>query len=221
MRRRRAAAPPADAPTPPAKTAVRAVDPVVATPEAATPKLNLPTKLSPPKSQQRAVAKTDTTAPNADASATPSAPLQLVAPAEAGAARRSTEAAGQTPRPPMRRAGAGAGRAEGRAGRADCRGAGGRRRRLGGAARRAALRSRRATARLPELKKKYAEALGDSALSIRQAEVKGEAIYRVRVSGLSKRDAERVARQAEGGRQRLLHRQGLSLSVLETASSRR
>ena len=74
-----AAAPAPDVvPTPPVKTAVRAVDPIVATPEAATPKLDLPTKLS-PKSQQRVVAKTDTTAPNADASATPSAPLQLVA----------------------------------------------------------------------------------------------------------------------------------------------
>ena len=106
-----AAAPAPDVvPTPPVKTAVRAVDPVVATPEAATPKLDLPTKLS-PKSQQRVVAKTDTTAPNADASATPSAPLQLVASpkpgkpakpapktvAEASAADRSPPAAAAAP----------------------------------------------------------------------------------------------------------------------------
>ena len=179
------ATPPADAPTPPAKTAVRAVDPVVATPEAATPKLNLPTKLSPPKSQQRAVAKTDTTAPNGDASATPSAPLQLVAPAKPAPktidAAASADATGAlaSAAPPAPRA------APVEPTAAPAAGSGGWAVQL--AAPRSAADARSAIARLT---KKYGEALGDSELSFHQAEVRGEAIYRVRVSGLSKREAE-------------------------------
>ena len=203
------AAPPAAAPapdvvpTPPVKVAVRAVDPVVATPEAATPKLDLPTKLS-PKSQQRVVAKTDTTAPNADASATPSAPLQLVASpkpgkpakpapktvAEAAAADSppadAAPAAAAAPASPrQRRPFGGAAAAEG----------GG-----GWAVQLAAPRSEAdAQSAVAKLKSKYADALGDSALSIHQADVKGETIYRVRVSGLSKADAGALCSKLKAG----------------------
>ena len=198
------AAPPATAPnvvpTPPAKVAVRAVDPVVATPEAATPKLDLPTKLS-PKSQQRVIAKTDTTAPNADASATPSAPLQLVASpkpkpvkpapktvAEASVADSPTAAAAPivTASAPIAPAAVTApAAAEG----------GG-----GWAVQLSAPRSEAdAHSAVAKLKSKYADALGDSALSIHQADVKGQTIYRVRVSGLSRADAGALCSKLKAG----------------------
>ncbi len=193
-------------PTPPVKTAVRAVDPIVATPEAATPKLDLPTKLS-PKSQQRVVAKTDTTAPNADASATPSAPLQLVAspkpvkpakpapktvaeasaadspPADAAPAAAAPTVAAATAPPAA--APAAATTAEG-----------------GGewAVQLAAPRSEAdAQSAIAKLKGKYADALGDSALSIHQADVKGQTIYRVRVSGLTRADAGALCSKLKAG----------------------
>jgi hypothetical protein len=196
-----AAAPAPDiVPTPPAKVAVRAVNPVVATPEAATPKLDLPTKLS-PKSQQRVIAKTDTTAPNADASATPSAPLQLVASpkpkpvkpapktvAEASVADSPTAAAAPivTASAPIAPAAVTApAAAEG----------GG-----GWAVQLAAPRSEAdAHSAVTKLKSKYADALGDSALSIHQADVKGETIYRVRVSGLSRADAGALCSKLKAG----------------------
>jgi hypothetical protein len=193
-------------PTPPVKTAVRAVDPIVATPEAATPKLDLPTKLS-PKSQQRVVAKTDTTAPNADASATPSAPLQLVAspkpvkpakpapktvaeasaadspPADAAPAAAAPTVAAATAPPAAAPAAATA--AEG-----------------GGewAVQLSAPRSEAdARSAIAKLKGKYADALGDSALSIHQADVKGQTIYRVRVSGLTRADAGALCSKLKAG----------------------
>ena len=181
-------------PTPPAKTAVRAVDPIVATPEAATPKLDLPTKLS-PKSQQRVVAKTDTTAPNADASATPSAPLQLVAPKPAKPAKpaptTASEAAAAEPPPADAAPAAVASAAEPPAA---AEGGG------GWAVQLAAPRSEAdAKSAVAKLKSKYADALGDSALSIHQADVKGQTIYRVRVSGLSKTDAGALCSKLKAG----------------------
>ena len=192
------AAAPDVVPTPPAKTAVRALDTVVATPEAATPKLDLPTKLS-PKSQQRIVAKTDTTAPNADASATPSAPLQLVAPpkpskpakpapnvvAEAPAAVSPPAGAAPAAAAPTAPPAAAPAAAEG-----------------GGewAVQLAAPRSEAdAQSAIAKLKGKYADALGDSALSIHQADVKGQTIYRVRVSGLSRSDAGALCSKLKAG----------------------
>jgi len=190
-----AAAPPPDAaPAPPVKVAVRAIDPGVATPEAATPKLDLPTKLSPPKPQPRVVAKTDTTAPNGDASATPSAPLQLASPPKpAKPAKPSADAlapavvaapAEAAPAAPAAVAAA-APATEG-----------------GGewAVQLSAPRSEAdAQSAIARLKKKYADELGDSALTVHQAEVKGETIYRVRVSGLSKSDASALCSKLKAG----------------------
>jgi hypothetical protein len=178
-----AAASPDAAPTPPAKVAVRAIDPVVATPEAATPKLDLPTKLS-PKSQQRAVAKTDTTAPDADSSATPSAPMQLVSPprpvkraADASAAPAPAGDGAAAPAaadaPAVVAAAEPSAETDGE-----------------WAVQLAAPRSEAdARSAIAKFKKKYADELGDNALTIHQAEVKGAAIFRVRVSRLSKSDA--------------------------------
>jgi cell division septation protein DedD len=170
--------------TPPVKTAVRAVASVVATPEAATPKLELPTKLS-PKSQQRVVAKTDTTAPNADASATPSAPLQLVAPPKPAKPAPMTVGEASAPDSPPAAAPAPAVAAEG-----------------GGewAVQLAAPHSEAdAQSAIAKLKGKYADALGDSALTIHQADVKGQTIYRVRVSGLSRSDAGALCSKLKAG----------------------
>jgi hypothetical protein len=194
-----AAAPAPDVvPTPPAKVAVRAVDPVVATPEAATPKLDLPTKLS-PKSQQRVVAKTDTTAPNADASATPSAPLQLVASPKpskpAKPAPKTIAEASVADSPPADAAPPAAAEAPNAAEPAAAAEGGG-----AWAVQLAAPRSESdAKSAIAKLKSKYAAALGDSALSIHQADVKGETIYRVRVSGLSRADAGSLCSKLKAG----------------------
>lgn len=202
-----AAAPAPDVvPTPPVKTAVRAVDPIVATPEAATPKLDLPTKLS-PKSQQRVVAKTDTTAPNADASATPSAPLQLVAPPKPGKpakpAPKTVAEASAADLPPADAAPAAAAPAPTaaapavQAATAPAAAAEG-----GGewAVQLAAPRSEAdAQSAIVKFKSKYADALGNSALTIHQADVKGQTIYRVRVSGLSRNDAGALCSKLKAG----------------------
>jgi len=198
-----AAAPAPDVvPTPPVKTAARAVDPIVATPEAATPKLDLPTKLS-PKSQQRVVAKTDTTAPNADASATPSAPLQLAAspkpgkPAKPAPKTVAEASAADSPPADAAPAAAAAPAVAAPAATAPPAAAEG-----GGewAVQLAAPRSEAdAQSAIAKLKSKYADALGDSALSIHHADVKGQTIYRVRVSGLSRNDAGALCTKLKAG----------------------
>jgi hypothetical protein len=185
-------------PTPPAKTAARAVDAIVATPEAATPKLDLPTKLS-PKSQQRVVAKTDTTAPNADASATPSAPLQLVGPPKpskpAKPAPKTIAEAADADSPPADAAPAAVAPAAVAPAAAPAAEGGGE-----WAVQLAAPRSEAdAQSVIARLKSKYADALGDSALSVHQADVKGQTIYRVRVSGLSKSDASALCSKLKAG----------------------
>jgi hypothetical protein len=209
-----AAAPAPDiVPTPPAKVAVRAVNPVVATPEAATPKLDLPTKLS-PKSQQRVVAKTDTTAPNADASATPSAPLQLVASPKPSKppklAPKTVAEASVADSPPADAAppggaaapNAGAPPSSVQAAIAPLAAAPVAAAEGGGdwAVQLAAPRSEAdAKGAIAKLKSKYSAALGDSTLSIHQADVKGETIYRVRVSGLSRADASSLCSKLKAG----------------------
>ncbi len=50
-----------------------------------------------------------------------------------------------------------------------------------------------------KFKSKYADALGDSALTIHQADVKGQTIYRVRVSGLSRNDAGALCSKLKAG----------------------
>ena len=184
-------------PTPPVKTAVRALETVVATPEAATPKLDLPTKLS-PKSQQRVVAKTDTTAPNADASATP--PLQLAASPKPGKpakpAPKTVAEATAADSPPADAAAPAVAAPASAAPAAPAATEGG----GGWAVQLAAPRSEAdARSAVAKLKGKYADALGDSALSIHQADVKGETIYRVRVSGLSKADAGALCSKLKAG----------------------
>ena len=150
----------AAAPTPakPDKRAVAATDG-----EPASPAVALPTKLSPPKSSARVVAKTDTTAPpDAGAGPVPVAPKPKKpkpTPA-ADAAPKADEA--DTPAV-----------ASG-----------------GYAVQFAAPRSSgEAKGVLKKLQDRYADALGGASLGVRKADRDGETIYRVRAGGLSKSDA--------------------------------
>jgi cell division septation protein DedD len=54
---------------------------------------------------------------------------------------------------------------------------------------------------IARLKSKYAAALGDAGLAVRQAEVKGQTIYRVRADGLSREEASALCAKlkASGG----------------------
>jgi hypothetical protein len=183
-------------PAPAAQGAARAVDtaPVGTTAapaagEPATPKLDLPTKLS-PKSSARVVAKTDTTAPAAATDATPTAPLPLAAPAAAAKAAKT---------PPAKAAPvvADAPAAPAAAAASEPAAAGG-----GWAVQFAAPRSQAdAQSAIARLKSKYAAALGYANLVVREAEVKGETIYRVRADGLSREDASALCAKlkASGG----------------------
>jgi hypothetical protein len=170
-------------PAPSPQSAPRAIDeaPVgvaVAAGEPATPKVDLPTKLS-PKSSARVVAKTDTTAPAAATDTTPNAPLQL------GAAARATKATKTPPAkaaPVVASAAAEAAAAPAQAAASEPATAGG-----DWAVQLAAPRSEAdAQNAISRLKSKYSAQLGDADLVVRQAEVKGETIYRVRAGGLSK-----------------------------------
>ena len=177
---------PSPAPTPVAKTVDRVADNSAAPPavasEPATPKLDLPTKLS-PKSTAR-VAKTDTTAPASATNTTPNAPLQI------GAATRSIA---NKPAPTNDAQVADAGDAAAAADHAK-----------GGewAVQLAAPRSEAdAQSAISRLKNKYSDALGDAELGIHKADVKGETIYRVRAGGLSKASAAALCSKlkASGG----------------------
>jgi hypothetical protein len=178
--------PPASAPS--AKMIARVADNSnsigEAAPEPATPKVDLPTKLSPPKSAARVIAtKTDTTAPAAATETTPNEPLQL----------------GSVTRPKPAKAPAGvevASAAPVEAPAAETPAAG------GWAVQFAAPRSEAdAQKAISRLKSKYADALGDAELGVRSADVKGETIYRVRAGGLAKADAAALCSKvkASGG----------------------
>ncbi len=183
-------APPNPAPTPPAKSTARALDATVAAPDAATPKLDIPTKLAPPKSAARVVAKTDTTAPADATDTTPSAPLQLSAqkpnkPAAAAPPQTVAMAAPTDVSAPMVSSAP-----------ADAAAAGDG---LWGVQLAAPHSEADAKSAINRLKSKYADALGDSELGVHEADVKGQTIYRVRVTGLSKGDAGALCAKLKAG----------------------
>ncbi|MGO4870656.1 MAG: SPOR domain-containing protein [Roseiarcus sp.] len=184
------------APAPPAQPATRGIDNLQAQTDAAaagepaTPKVDLPTKLS-PKSSARVVAKTDTTAPADATDTTPTAPLQLGAPvrpskvakappAKAPAVVAADDSADAPPADVTEPAAASGDWA------------------VQFAAPRSEADAKSAIARL---KNKYADALGDTEIGVRKADVKGEAIYRVRANGLSKAEAAALCAKfkASGG----------------------
>ena len=142
--------------------------------QASSPQLELPTKLSPPKSSARVVvAKTDTTAPGGAAEAAgetapakPEKPVKIKtqeAAAEPDAAEPATASSGNW------------------------------------AVQLAAPRSEaEAKGVVSKLNEKYASALGGSALGVHKATVNGDTIYRVRVTGLSKADAASLCARIKG-----------------------
>ena len=181
---------PPSPPAPAAKSATRVADnsaagtAAAAAAEPATPKLDLPTKLSPPKSSARVVAKTDTTAPAAATDTTPNAPLQLGPPARPSKAAKAPPAKAATM---VADADAAVVPAPAQPAATEPVGA-----EAGGdwAVQLAAPRSEAdAKSAISRLKSKYSAELGDAELAVRQADVKGETIYRVRAGGLSKVDA--------------------------------
>lgn len=160
-------------PPPPARPAAKAT----AVAEPSTPKIDLPTKLSGKSSARVVVGKTDTTGP-ADA---PGEPVQLGATSKPEKpAKVKTQQAAAEPAAP-----AAAEPAEAASG--------------GWAVQLAAPRSEaEAKAVAAKLNQKYASALGGAALGVHKASSKGETVYRVRVSGLSKAEAASLCARVKG-----------------------
>ncbi len=188
---------PPSPPAPTAKSATRVADnsaaAAAAAAEPATPKLDLPTKLSPPKSSARVVAKTDTTAPADATDTTPNAPLQLGStarpskPTKTPAPKAATTLADAAPTD--------AAPAPARSAAMEPAGAGD-----GWAVQFAAPRSEADAQRaISRLKSKYSSELGDAELGVHKADVNGQTIYRVRAGGLSKADAAALCAKLKAG----------------------
>src|SRR5271170_1145389 len=157
--------------------------------EPSTPKLELPTKLSPKSSARVVVAKTDTTAPDANAQ-TPSEPAQ------AGSLFKPVEKAAKKPKPDKNVAEATGTAATPEAPPVDATPATA----SGGwAVQLAAPRSEaEAKSEAARLTGKYGADLNGSAIGVHKAVVNGETIYRLRVVGLSKADAAALCARLKG-----------------------
>jgi cell division septation protein DedD len=153
-----------------------------------TPKIELPTKLSPPKSAARvAVGKTDTTAPGGTAQAM-AGPAQTDVPPKsekaakkpkAGQVADATETTGSIAQPPVD---ATAATTSG-----------------GWSVQLAAPKSEaEAQSTMTRLSSKYAAELNGSPIGVHKAQVNGDTIYRLRVSGLTKADAAALCARLKG-----------------------
>jgi cell division septation protein DedD len=153
-----------------------------------TPKIELPTKLSPPKSAARvAVGKTDTTAPGGTAQAT-AEPAQTDVPPKSDRAGKkpktgqvadATETTGSIAQPPVD---ATAATTSG-----------------GWSVQLAAPKSEaEAQSTMTRLNSKYAAELNGSPIGVHKAQVNGDTIYRLRVSGLTKADAAALCARLKG-----------------------
>ena len=152
-----------------------------------TPKIELPTKLSPPKSAARvAVGKTDTTAPDGTAqippgeaqNSAPAKPDKAAKKPKAGQVVDATETTGAIAPPvdatPATTSG-------------------------GWSVQLAAPKSEaEAKSTAAKLTSKYGAELNGSQIGVHKAEVKGETIYRLRVSGLTKADAAAMCARLKG-----------------------
>ena len=189
------AAPPESTTKPFAASAPKTDAPAVAEPS--TPKLELPTKLSPKSSARVVVAKTDTTAPEANAQ-TPSEPAQT------GTQGKPVEKAAKKPKPERNVAEA-TGTAAPEAPPVDATAATA----SGGwAVQLAAPRSEpEAKSEIARLTGKYGAELNGSPIGVHKAVVNGETIYRLRVVGLTKADAAALCARLKGEGGRVLHRQ--------------
>jgi SPOR domain len=177
---------PAEAPTKPApKTASDATG--VAQPS--TPKIDLPTKLSPKSSARAAVGKTDTTAPVATAQ-TPTNELTQ----NGASAKPEKTATAKKPKPGQvadatETTGAIATPVDATAATASG----------GWSVQLAAPKSEaEAKSKLTQLTSKYSSELNGSPIGVHKATVNGETIYRLRVSGLTKADAAALCARLKG-----------------------
>ena len=174
---------PAEAPSAPApKTASDAG--AVAQPS--TPKIELPTKLSPKSSARVAVGKTDTTAPDGTAQIPPGEAQNGAAAKPEKAAKKpkpaevadATETTGAIAPPVDATAATTSG---------------------GWSVQLAAPKSEaEAKSALARLNSKYSAELNGSPIGVHKAEVHGETIYRLRVSGLTKADAAAMCARLKG-----------------------
>jgi hypothetical protein len=174
---------PAEAPSAPApKTASDAA--AVAQPS--TPKIELPTKLSPKSSARVAVGKTDTTAPEGTAQIPPGEAQNGAAAKPEKAAKKpkpaevadATETTGAIAPPVDATAATTSG---------------------GWSVQLAAPKSEaEAKSALTRLNSKYSAELNGSPIGVHKAEVHGETIYRLRVSGLTKADAAALCARLKG-----------------------
>ena len=178
-----AAAPPQEAPSQPAP---QASSEATGAAEPSTPKLDLPTKLSPKSAARVVVGKTDTTAPAPNAE-TPSETAQNAAPAKpekaakkpkAGQVADAAETTGAIAPPVDPTAATTSG---------------------GWSVQLAAPRSEaEAKTKVAELTSKYSAELNGSPIGVHKAEAHGETIYRLRVSGLTKADAAAMCARLKG-----------------------
>ena len=180
---------PAEAPSKPAEAPTQTAPKADATgvAQSSTPKLELPTKLSPKSSARVAVGKTDTTAPAGTAQA-PDEAAQTDVPAKAEKAAKkpkagqvadATETTGSIAQPPVDTTAA---TTSG-----------------GWSVQLAAPKSEaEAQSTMTRLNSKYAAELNGSAIGVHKAQVKGETIYRLRVSGLTKADAAAMCAKLKG-----------------------
>jgi SPOR domain len=176
-----AVAPSASAPSTPAP---KMTSEATGAAQPSTPKIELPTKLSPPKSAARvAVGKTDTTAPDGTAQIPPgeaqnSAPAKLDKAAKKPKVVDATETTGAIAPPVDATAATTSG---------------------GWSVQLAAPKSEaEAKSTATKLTSKYGAELNGSAIGVHKAEVNGETIYRLRVSGLTKADAAAMCARLKG-----------------------
>ena len=171
----------------PASPAPKTTSDAAGVAQPSTPKIELPTKLSPPKSAARvAVGKTDTTAPDGTAqippgeaqNSAPAKPDKAAKKPKAGQVVDATETTGAIAPPvdatPATTSG-------------------------GWSVQLAAPKSEaEAKSTAAKLTSKYGAELNGSQIGVHKAEVKGETIYRLRVSGLTKADAAAMCARLKG-----------------------
>jgi SPOR domain len=190
-----AAAPPAAQPSksaeapsapPPSTPAPKTISDAAGVAQPSTPKIELPTKLSPKSSARVAVGKTDTTAPDGTAQIPPgeaqngaaAKPEKTTKKPKPGQVADATETTGAIAPPVDATAATTSG---------------------GWSVQLAAPKSEsEAQSTMTRLNSKYAAELNGSQIGVHKAEVKGETIYRLRVSGLTKADAAALCARLKG-----------------------
>ena len=171
----------------PASPAPKTTSDAAGAAQPSTPKIELPTKLSPPKSAARvAVGKTDTTAPDGTAqippgeaqNGAPAKPEKAAKKPKPGQVADATETTGAIAPPVDATAATTSG---------------------GWSVQLAAPKSEsEAKSTATRLNSKYGAELNGSQIGVHKAEVNGETIYRLRVSGLTKADAAALCARLKG-----------------------